>query len=41
VPPAFDVKEWRARLRAIGAAEFLPEGRPEQPPMPGDEPSFD
>ena len=26
--PAFDVKAWRAKLRALGAADFLPEGRP-------------
>ena len=32
--PPFDVEAWRADLRALGAADFLPEGRPEQPPMP-------
>ena len=38
----FDVKAWRARLRALGAADFLPEGRPEQPPWPDDDDvSFD
>jgi antitoxin VapB len=39
----FDVKAWRARLDALGAKDFLPEGRPEQPPMPDDddELSFD
>jgi antitoxin VapB len=38
----FDVKEWRAKLDALGAKDFLPEGRPEQPPMPDDdETSFD
>lgn len=40
-PPAFDVKAWRERMRAMGASDFLPEGRPEQPPMPVDGPSFD
>ncbi len=39
--PPFDVKAWRAKLRALGAADFLPEGRPEQPPMPDDDISFD
>ena len=39
-PPPFDVKAWREQLRALGAADFLPEGRPEQPPFPDDEPSF-
>jgi antitoxin VapB len=38
----FDVKAWRAKLDALGAKDFLPEGRPEQPPMPDDnEHSFD
>src|SRR5262249_7798243 len=37
----FNVKAWRARLRALGAADFLPEGPPEQPPLPEDDPSFD
>jgi antitoxin VapB len=38
----FDVKEWRAKLDALGAKDFLREGRPEQPPMPDDdETSFD
>lgn len=40
-PPPFDVEAWRNRLRTLGATEFLPEGRPEQPPMPIDEPFFD
>ncbi len=39
--PKFDVATWRAKLRAQGASDFLPEGRPDQPPMPSDEPSFD
>ncbi len=40
-PQSFDVAGWRAKLRALGAAEFLPEGRPEQPPLPADAPLFD
>ena len=42
VKPAFDVKAWRVSLRELGAKDFLPEGRPEQPPMPdGDDvPAF-
>lgn len=32
--PSFDTAAWRAKLRALGAADFLPEGRPEQPQMP-------
>ncbi|KAF0228132.1 MAG: hypothetical protein FD175_2238 [Beijerinckiaceae bacterium] len=40
-PPAFDVKAWRTKLRALGAADFLPEGRPEQPTMPDDGLSFE
>ena len=39
--PPFDVTAWRARLRAMGAGDFLPEGRPEQPPMPDSDASFD
>jgi antitoxin VapB len=39
--PPFDVKAWRERLRAMGAGDFLPEGRPEQPPMPDNDVSFD
>ena len=39
--PPFDVKAWRERLRVMGAADFLPEGRPEQPLMPDDVVAFD
>ena len=39
--PPFNVKAWRERLRAIGSADFLLEGRPEQPPMPSDDITFD
>ena len=41
VKPAFDVKAWRERLRAMGAGDFLPEGRPQQPPMPDGDVRFD
>ena len=37
VEKKFDVKAWREKLDALGAKDFLPEGRPEQPPMPDDE----
>jgi antitoxin VapB len=33
----FDVKAWRRRLDEAGAEDFLPEGRPEQPPLPDDD----
>ena len=33
-PPPFDPAAWRARLDALGAADFLPEGPPEDPPVP-------
>ena len=39
-PPAFDVKAWRAQLDALGARDFLSEGRPPQPPLPP-APDFD
>jgi len=40
--PPFDVKAWRARLDALGAADFLPDGLPEDPPLEADETvSFD
>jgi antitoxin VapB len=39
--PAFDVKAWRAKLRALGAADFLPEGAPPDPPIAPDEIRFD
>ena len=38
----FDYDEWRAKLDAMGAKDFLPEGRPEQPQWPEDDDvSFD
>jgi antitoxin VapB len=39
--PPFDVQAWRAKLRALGAKDFLPEGRPEQPSMPDDDIKLD
>jgi len=37
-----DIKAIFAELDRLGAADFLPEGRPEQPPMPPpDDVSFD
>ena len=29
----FDVKAWRRRLRALGSADFLPDGLPDDPPV--------
>lgn len=38
----FDAKTWLAKVQALGGPDFLPDGRPEQPPMPDDdETSFD
>ena len=39
--PPFDVKAWRAKLRALGAAEFLQEGTPPEPDLPPDDINFD
>jgi antitoxin VapB len=33
---AFDVKAWRAELNALGAAEFLPDGLPDDAPVAAD-----
>jgi antitoxin VapB len=30
--PPFDVEAWRAELDALGAADFLPDGLPDDPP---------
>lgn len=40
-PPRFDVRAWLASVHEAAGGEFLPEGRPEQPPMPPDEDLFD
>ena len=32
----FDVAAWRARLDAMGAADFLPDGLPDDPPVEPD-----
>ncbi len=37
-PPPFDVTAWLADVQALAAGQFLPEGRPEQPPMPDVDP---
>jgi antitoxin VapB len=38
----FDVIAWRSRLDSLGAANFLPEGIPDDPPLlPEDSISFD
>jgi antitoxin VapB len=37
VPDPKDIKAWFAELDRLGGADFLPEGRPEQPPMPDDD----
>jgi antitoxin VapB len=38
----FDVEAWRARLDALGARDFLPDGLPDDPPLePDDSISFD
>jgi antitoxin VapB len=38
----FDVEAWRAELDAMGAADFLPDGLPDDPPLePDDSISFD
>jgi antitoxin VapB len=39
--PPFDVRAWRAKLRELGAADFLLEGAPDDPPIPPDQVSFD
>ena len=39
----FNAEAWLAKVQALAGPDFLPEGRPEQPPMPDDddELSFD
>ncbi len=36
IEKTFDAKAWLARVQALAGQDFLPEGRPEQPPMPDD-----
>ncbi len=36
-PAPFDAAAWRAELEALGAADFLLEGAPEDPPIAPDE----
>ena len=36
----FDLAAWWAKIHSYGA-DFLPDGRPEQPPMPPDRSIFD
>jgi len=33
----FDVRAWRSRLDALGAADFLPDGLPDEPPIEPDD----
>ena len=33
----FDAEAWLAKVQALAGSDFLPEGRPEQPPMPDDD----
>ena len=40
-PSIEDIRAVFAEIDRITGGEFLPEGRPEQPPMPPDEPMFD
>ena len=37
---AFDVESWWARLDAMGAADFLPDGLPDDPPVEPDPRKF-
>jgi antitoxin VapB len=40
--PPFDVKSWRAKLDALGARDFLPDGLPDEAPItPDGDISFD
>lgn len=44
IEETFDYDAWWAeldRLRELAGGEFLPEGRPEQPPMPDDDIDWD
>jgi antitoxin VapB len=35
--PQFDVRAWRAKLDALGARDFLPDGLPGEPPVTDDD----
>jgi len=35
--PAFDIEAWEARLDAMGAEDFLPDGLPDDPPLEPDD----
>jgi antitoxin VapB len=35
--PPFDVAAWRAKLAAVGAHDFLPDGLPHDPPVQPEE----
>lgn len=36
-PPIFEVDAWRQRLDELGAADFLPDGLPDDPPVDPDD----
>ncbi len=37
-PPTHEeIQAWFAKLDSLGGKDFLPEGRPEQPPIPDDD----
>lgn len=37
IEKTFDAKAWLAKVQALAGPDFLPEGRPKQPPMPDDD----
>lgn len=39
--PPFDYVAWRAKLDALGARDFLPEGLPDDPPVEPEDFKFD
>ncbi len=40
-PEPFDAAAWRAKLDSLGAADFLPEGGPDEPPPLGPDDEID
>ncbi len=40
-PSADDIRAIFAEIDRLGGRDFLPDGRPEQPPMPSSGPDFD